>query len=263
MEAKIAGGSKEDGQLARYYERAKLESPDTCFVCVYLAPTKDLGKSEIAQLDLRASDTGRVLTWESVAKLAENLTDFDTEFAIAGMQTVLDIITSRKGAYFPRTGDRLLLYDLLDVAYEMVIQGAPCCEVIRWKGKPCVELYTCKTAILASVSLRFESSAEGEVILPRENGLPKIIIQTVFRPTLKYAKVSQLTNWWSDFTRDRKSIISGQMFELNPDGWMQHIETIVGTPEKIAQRMSELLLLLISGLSDRLRIPDEASPGFP
>ena len=73
VEIKIASGAKSDGQLAMYYERFAAESTSKRFVCVYLAPTDSLGKSEVEQLDLRPGDCAQTVTWEQVAQAARDV----------------------------------------------------------------------------------------------------------------------------------------------------------------------------------------------
>jgi len=259
IEVKISGASKVDGQLATYYERAKAESPENCFVCVYVAPTSALGRSEVGQLDLRSDDSGFALSWEQVIEAAANLPDFDLEFATEGLQVVLDIIANKRGTYFDRTGDRAFLYDVVDAANKIVQDRTQKCSVATWKGKRCVEVYTYGTALSISVSIHFETQDNGHVVLVRDNGIPAVSISARFRPARKYAKLKNTNEWWSKVARLGRWTASDYTFQLSSDDWMMLQKSFVGNAADIASQIAELTLVLIEGLSDQLIIENPAS----
>lgn len=259
VEAKIASGSKTDGQLAMYYERAKTDSPDRRFVCVYVAPTVALGKSEVEQLVLRGGDSGVALSWEQMSDLVKGLADFDAEFGVMGLAEVLRVIANRRSAYFDRSGDRALLYDAVDEAKRLVQHDKPPCTVATWKGKSSVDVYTCGTAISVNVSIHFESNADGVVVIPREDDIPVVAIAAGIRPAVKHAGAARTKEWWSEIMATGEWVVDGCAFEPSEAGWMTYNEPLVGDAPEIAQRMASWTLVLIQALSGRLAIEEERS----
>jgi hypothetical protein len=249
VEAKIASGSKTDGQLAMYYERAKADSPDRLFVCVYVAPTVALGRSEVEQLVLRGGDSSVAISWQQMSDLAQGLADFDAEFGVMGLEKVLRVIANRRTAYFDRSGDRALLYDVVDEAKRLVQQDEPLCTVATWKGKSSVEVYTCGTAISVSVSIHFESNADGVVMIPRENDLPVVTIAAGVRPAVKHAGAAKTQAWWSEIKATGEWVVDECAFEPSEAGWMTCNEPLVGDAPEIARRMASWTLVLIRALS--------------
>tara|TARA_A100001037_G_C15121021_1_gene623835 strand:- start:390 stop:1385 length:996 start_codon:yes stop_codon:yes gene_type:complete len=254
VEIKIASGAKSDGQLAMYYERFAAESTSKRFVCVYLAPTDSLGKSEVEQLDLRPGDCAQTVTWEQVAQAATDLPDIDREFVREGLKSVLDIIERKRSSYYDRVGDRAFLYDTINVAHQLVKEKEIAHRIMPWRGKRCVEVYTCKTAITASVSIFFDSRDDGSVVLPRRNDLPVLTLTARFQPSKKNGKQPSTAAWWNSI-KENEVVMSGYSF-TSVDGWMVFEEEYCGTQATTAARLAELFSVLLDGLSGQFVAPN-------
>ncbi len=254
VEVKIASSSKQDGQLAAYYERAKNDSPEQRFICVYVAPTATLGFSEIRQLELREQDSCFALAWDQLAAGAQEVHDLEDTFAINGFKKVLEIVEKRRNAYFERTEDRAFVYDLVDVAAAIVQKTELPCSVKTWKDKRIVELYSIQTSITVSVTIRFEPDKDGFFELPRIEGDPVVNISAGFRPARKYARQPKTNEWWQSVSKTGEWKIAEFDFHLSSNGFLTFEEKFFGDADRIAQRMAELFLVLVKELSVQLPI---------
>lgn len=96
IENKIAAGAKMKGQLVGYYRRCKEDNPDVKIHSVYLAPSRELGQSEV---DLVQADDGEVVVavaWVDLESLCAGLSDIDQVFAESGVKHILEAIARRR-----------------------------------------------------------------------------------------------------------------------------------------------------------------------
>ncbi len=126
IENKIAVSSKTDGQLAGYYQQLKQDSDDAVVHCIYLAPSRQTGETEVNQLQPAAGETATALAWSDLQTCCYNLPDFDRTFSEAGYEFVLQAIARRsQRASRDYTRDEASLRDVLAEIHQKLAEQMP------------------------------------------------------------------------------------------------------------------------------------------
>ena len=95
IENKIANSSKTKGQLLSYYSQLKTKFPEATIHAVYLAPTQNMGHSEVEMVNSEAGGKAISVAWSDIKPICDNLEDFDPIFSQTGIDCVLEAIRRR------------------------------------------------------------------------------------------------------------------------------------------------------------------------
>ena len=253
VENKTKASSKTDGQLAHYYEQAKDETPEHTIVCVYLAPTLALTKSELEQLDLRETDTCHGVEWSQISKLTEKLTDFDQELASKGCRAVLGSIKkSRQGYYDWEVEDRRTLREIINLARDKVPSRIRDLKYMTWSGKRSVAIDLPEKAITVCAGIWFEPDEETGIVTLARRGNDIVVDRSLkFKASGKWKPRQETTIWWNSIRQQGEWHGAGHKFRLE-GRWMVTKQQVTGTPDEIAESIVDGFVTLLAALSDHL-----------
>jgi hypothetical protein len=100
---------------------------------VYLGPSKELGKSEVAQIPLEDGEIAVSIAWFDLKTICENVNDFDSLFARSGLDCVLQTISNRKHLTNREwTEDEAILREELRVISQQVSPRLPNRQILTW-----------------------------------------------------------------------------------------------------------------------------------
>ncbi|MGV3607799.1 MAG: hypothetical protein ACO1RA_15435 [Planctomycetaceae bacterium] len=132
VEVKIDDGSKTKGQLCQYYKRVKRDSPTAIVHCVYLARTREVGRSEVELIENCPSEYAVTLGWTDIASACNIITDFDNTFVKCGIKIILDVIKRRQNRSAREWSDEELRWrEIIRIVGDGFKQ-----QGLRWKTVP-------------------------------------------------------------------------------------------------------------------------------
>lgn len=113
VENKIQAGSKQPGQLLRYYSKQIQKEAATRVVAVYLAPGS-MGESEVKAVKssgLRDGDFAVRVSWETVDERLRSLPNADG-FIASGLGEITKAISKARQDQYPNVGGREKIHEL-------------------------------------------------------------------------------------------------------------------------------------------------------
>lgn len=260
IENKVYSGSKQQGQLLRYYKGEAEGNPDARIVAVFLAPG-NVGQDEVEEVEKsrqfqgrRARDSVQHVSWEDVA---DYVGDGDPWQAMirSGLDAVSTCIEEgrRRG---PRTGDSALVAGIVDRAAEAMRLRVDV-ALGRWSGRDFEEILTYKTNVTMWLDAQFEVQGEEPyepVGVRDENGLIHLTVCAKFKLAGHVRKRSELARWYQEVV-DQGSFavpgVGGQMV-LASDGWFTWSAPCEGPEDSVAQPMADVGAALLGALDRSL-----------
>lgn len=240
VENKLVPSAKRYGQLRRYYEAATGTWPDKRIVALYLAPTAQLGASEVALVKESDAFRGRTshpagpddagaITWGDVQAIIEGLPGGGGWFASSGIFAVQAAID--EAAYVLSTeGQRGVVRDIMEAARNSLAATAPGVRLGPWHGRLYELIYTAKAPVTMYLGAHFAAESEKPYrpIDVVADGRVRLTVGTSFALSPKGRKSPALVDEWAkllktgsvkvggigDFAaRDGKTFVHRQAFD--------------------------------------------------
>jgi PD-(D/E)XK nuclease superfamily len=259
IENKLVSSAKTDGQLLKYYRGAASVWPERRIVSLYLAPSRQLGASEVELV--RSSETYRsrrisrpepdevmAIEWEGdLARMIRALPAADW-FVASGIEEVISAIKRRP---LPPDAQREVIRYIVDCALTTLAERLPGVRFASW---PCAtEEYIYKPGgmLTVSVSMVYPVDEQGNLfrdVVLDDVGLVSVTLVTDFGLRTKATQPPEVIQSWGALLHKGVIEVAGIEFERSPRRRFQHVDTVqtsqAALQQLIVERASQVVAFL-------------------
>jgi hypothetical protein len=250
VENKLQAGSKQQGQLLRYYDELIGAIPGVRVVAVYLAPG-GVGESEVDAVeasqkfcqrrrDERSRDFSVHVSWE---QLIENLHQYDTdEFIASGMREIRDII-DRPEVVYPNEGGReevhriaCTIRETFERAFPIIKLGPP------WPAKDRFILGSRGTNLTLWLILKFdaEPTAPYKPIGLFDGDRMCLAVRSMLKLSAEGSRKPELKSRWRELLHAGTISVPGVGIHKVQGRWLVYERELHAAPDHIVNELTSM-----------------------
>ncbi|PHS10622.1 MAG: hypothetical protein COA78_11225 [Blastopirellula sp.] len=223
IENKIAAGSKTHGQLVTYYERAKESNSDSQVHSIYLAPSRQLGESEVMLVNAEDGEIVKAIAWTDIEKICQQVKDLDPVFTLEGVKQVQTAIRrSKSQPTRDWTDDELGIRAAIKTIAVSLETQLPQRELVPFG----CELWAYGPITVYAKCVPDESSKEGSTAL-------RVSVKYLFHLSSKKSEDKPFAKRWLTPLKANKEWNSFKIDQQN--NWMIREQQLSGEPHEIAE----------------------------
>ncbi len=252
IENKIASAAMRTGQLLEYYLGAVRRWPDKRIVALYLAPTTDMGRVEVALVERSSEfqarqdrplgpDTARPVAWGDIGAIIDALPENRGWFASTGMMAVQRAIDAAV-LPLPPDAQRDAVRGIVKAAMRSLAVKVPYVQLGHWPSFDQEAIYTVKAPVTVFVTAVFDVDPEPSFKLRDvvEAGRVRLTVNSEFMLASKVPKSSVVARKWRDLLEAGPVDIPGVgLFVIRGDKRFAHSANWDGPEAELADFLAE------------------------